>query len=974
MSFTASALVVEPDRAAAQELAGHLFTAGFECTVTESGDEAWSALAARRPNLILATLGAPALDRFQRRLRDEYFGQRPRLIGVTDAHGLAPDVTGIDFDAVIMRPIHSGELFTTLFADQPSLGTVQLDPSRLREMLKLTCLGSDLQASLEALARRLALIYGVSRCAVLAVASERHWLGQAGESASADDWPLVWSRCEQGLNAAAPLIIERHPARGRKPAQLDTLLSVGITSPSGEIIGAVCLTADGPRLFDVEARDALHDLATRLGVELNWRSVHDRLTNERDHLRETSMLDPMLGILARNALEQALQTELSRSEQSGGSVVVAIIDIIGLRHINDHYGHLCGDEALKHVANVARRMSRAQDIVGRSGDDEIAVVLGGTAMPGATQILDRIRNAIEDEPFAVEEDIPLVVRVGVGVTEAGGGDVDGDKLLERATASAEAASKRGGAIAIADHALPGAETRPNIVLERFEAGMTLGGMYQIVHEINRGAMGVVYRAEDLGLSRPVAIKMLRPDLVRDVELVQRFREEAGILASLNHDNLVRVYSFIEERDDVAFVMELVEGLSLDSYIADLSDHDKFITTERAAAIIHEIASALDAMHHAGVMHRDVKPGNVVLDRSRHRAVLVDVGLARRLGDKGEPAGTPGYIAPESFRGDPESPATDVYGLAATTYATLTGQPPFGRADDYRELLVRQLEVSPEPPSTCRPDLNHAVDTVILRGLSVRSGDRYPTAGQFAAALEVALGDDTIIDPPRPMERSERRLERKRRISTQPRVRAAGRSESRRSITIDIGSQGPLKANLLTRGIVFRSVSRVLGIRDANAWVHTIERTNQALADALSLRTSPMAWLSAEYFTDLFEAIASSGRHVGRFARQLGLQTVEQSFRRFYPSSPESLSPNTTLSALDILWRKYHTWASFEVTGSEDRSATVLFRGPSESFACAFAEGWLEAVVTMSGGQEARVRHLRCSARGDEHCELTATWK
>src|SRR5204863_8339843 len=124
---------------------------------------------------------------------------------------------------------------------------------------------------------------------------------------------------------------------------------------------------------------------------------------------------------------------------------------------------------------------------------------------------------------------------------------------------------------------------PDEPLDRYEAGVTLGGMYQIAHEISRGAMGVVYRAEDLGLSRPVALKMLRPDLVSDLELVRRFREEAAVLAKIDHENLVRVYSFVEDRDDVFFVMELVEGVSLDNVILGANQAERCLAVERIAS-------------------------------------------------------------------------------------------------------------------------------------------------------------------------------------------------------------------------------------------------------------------------------------------------------------------------------------------------------------------------------------------------------
>ncbi|HWM85896.1 MAG TPA: diguanylate cyclase, partial [Kofleriaceae bacterium] len=754
MSYTGFALVLEPDRQAAAELAGVLFTEGIECAVAENGDHAWQMLAARRPDLILMTLGAPAVDRFHRRLRDEYLGVRPPLIGVGEGR-LDAAVARLDLDAVLLKPLRSGSLLSALLgaaaplATSPDgcaparrLPTVALDLDRMREMLKLTCLGGDLQTALDSLAKRLALIYGLSGCAVLATTSQRHWVGAAGDPIKPEEWPALWNRCVQAVHAGAPLFAEvparRAVGRAARPAGVEMRMAVPVPSRGGAVVGAICLISERPVLFTGEAREALAAVAGRLGVELSWRSVHQRLASERDRLRETAMLDPMLEVLARSALEQAIAAELSRRDHSGEPLALAVIDVTGLRHINHRYGHVAGDAALRHVANVTRRMVRGQDLVGRSGDDEIAVVFASTTLQAATAIMERIRRAIESEPFEADDSGPLHARVGVGVTEFLGADDDGGLLVDRAARAASTAGRRGAPVAVAERGAPGVGRR-NLLLDRYEAGVTLGGMYQIVHEISRGAMGVVYRAEDLGLGRPVAIKMLRPDLVRDVELVRRFREEAAILASINHENLVRVYSFVEEREDVFFVMELVEGVSLDHVIAELAQADRYIGLERAAAILNQVARALDAMHRVGVMHRDVKPGNVVLDRTRQRAVLVDVGLARRLGDRAEPAGTPGFIAPESVLGQAESPATDVYGLAATAYALLTGQAPFGRADDYREILRRQLEDTPHVPSEWREDLPAAVDQVILRGLAVEGDQRFTSAGEMGQALAAALG-------------------------------------------------------------------------------------------------------------------------------------------------------------------------------------------------------------------------------------------
>ena len=960
MSGAGFTLVLEPDPRAASDLSELLFRQGIECVVADSGDAAWQALAARRPDLVLLNLATPALELFHRRLRDEYLGVRPSLIGLVQTDELAPAVADLDLDGVLLRPVQSGALLAALVDSTPHrrsasdssgarrhLATVTLDTGRLREMLKLSCLGNELGASLDALAHRLALIYGVPGCAVLATACERQWIGAAGpvvaRAATDDDWAVLWQRCAEAVYAGAPLLVETAPPSPDGRLHTETRLAVPVPAPGGELLGAICLFGDAPALFTDEARDALTDLAGRLGTELAWRSVHDRLAAERDHLRETAMLDPMLGVLSRATLEQAIVYELARLEQTGGPLAVAVIDVIGLRHINDHHGHVAGDIVLKHVADTARHLVRPHDIVGRSGDDEIAVVLGSTALPAAAALLERIRRALDAAPCRIEDGDAIDITVGIGVTEYSGPDDDGVALLARAARTAVTAGRRGTAIAIADKAPSDEQTRPDVLFDRYEAGSTLGGMYQIVHEISRGAMGVVYRAEDLGLSRPVALKMLRPDLTRDDEVVRRFREEAGILASIRHDNLVQVYSLIEERDDVFFVMELVEGVSLDSLIANLAEHEQFISLERTAAIVSQIAGALDAMHLAGVMHRDVKPGNVLLDRTRDRAVLVDVGLARRLGDRSEPAGTPGYIAPESVRGDPESPATDVYGLAATTYAVLTARAPFGRADDYREILRRQLEDPPRPPSAWRSGLSQAVDRVIVRGLAVDVRDRYASAGDLSRALEEALG---ASPPPAPLPQP-RKIITQRGPALPP---APGRPDSRASnlsLAPDSNLRGPQTP--LTRGAVFRSVGRVLGLRALPSWLQAVERDNQALADALSLRTAPGSWLPADLFHQLFDHVASTGKSPQVFARELGARAVEQSFQRFYPSSIESLSPRSTLSAIDILWRRYHSWGALAADVSQERSATVRYQGPPAVTTCAFCEGWLEQVVRLSGG-------------------------
>src|SRR5262249_47957231 len=184
------------------------------------------------------------------------------------------------------------------------------------------------------------------------------------------------------------------------------------------------------------------------------------------------------------------------------------------------------------------------------------------------------------------------------------------------------------------------------------------------------------------------------------DLVSRFRAEAGLLASLHHRNLVQVYALGEHAGDVYFVMELVEGQPLSEVLRAQLERSEWFPTAAVAQIALEIGDALEGRQEVGVIHRDVKPANILLDRERDRAVLVDVGVAVKAGDQRDAAGTPGFAAPESFLDQADTPTTDVYGLAATVYCMLTGKPPFG-AGPAPQVVQRQLNDPLAPPSELR---------------------------------------------------------------------------------------------------------------------------------------------------------------------------------------------------------------------------------------------------------------------------------
>jgi serine/threonine-protein kinase len=260
--------------------------------------------------------------------------------------------------------------------------------------------------------------------------------------------------------------------------------------------------------------------------------------------------------------------------------------------------------------------------------------------------------------------------------------------------------------------------------------------YRIEELIGRGGMGVVYRAFDLRLKRPVALKLVAPSLVRDGEFRERFARESELLMSLEHANVVPIYDAGDVDGQLYLAMRLVDGTDL----ASLLRTEGALDPGRTVAICAQIAAALDAAHVRGLVHRDVKPSNVLLDSSEH-VYLADFGLTRSLDEPGgeNPAsGTPAYLAPEQVEGRPLDGRADVYSLGCVLYECLTGELVFPRGS---RLAVGWAHLEEEPPrvSRTRQGVPEAVDGVISRALAKRPEERYPTAGALVAATAQALG-------------------------------------------------------------------------------------------------------------------------------------------------------------------------------------------------------------------------------------------
>ena len=262
--------------------------------------------------------------------------------------------------------------------------------------------------------------------------------------------------------------------------------------------------------------------------------------------------------------------------------------------------------------------------------------------------------------------------------------------------------------------------------------------YRIEELIGRGGMGIVYRAYDLRLKRPVALKLVAPSLARDERFRERFARESELVMSLEHPNVVPIYDAGDVDDRVYLAMRLVDGRDLGALLRT----EGALEPERAMAICAQIGAALDAAHARGLVHRDVKPSNVLLDGSEH-VYLADFGLTRRLDDGGATAedrsvGTPAYLAPEQLEHGPIDGSTDIYSFGCVLYECLTGEPVFPRSSRLA-VAWAHLEEEPPKPSRRRVELPDAIDAVVGRALAKEPEQRYPSCGALVAAAGAALG-------------------------------------------------------------------------------------------------------------------------------------------------------------------------------------------------------------------------------------------
>ena len=273
------------------------------------------------------------------------------------------------------------------------------------------------------------------------------------------------------------------------------------------------------------------------------------------------------------------------------------------------------------------------------------------------------------------------------------------------------------------------------------------GRYQVVSPLGEGGMAAVYKAYQPGMDRYVALKILPQQYARDAEFTGRFEQEAKVIAKLQHPHILAVHDYGKADDYTYIVMPIVETGTL----ADLLRGDRPIDLSRIRIVMTQLGDALDYAHSQGLIHRDVKPSNVLID-NRGNCLLTDFGIAKMIGgtkhftQTGGIVGTPHYMSPEQGGGDPLTPQSDIYALGVLLYEMATGRVPFD-AETPMAVVIKHMTDPLPPPRKINPDISPALESVILKAMAKRPQDRFDSAADMVRAVRIAIPESEIVREP-----------------------------------------------------------------------------------------------------------------------------------------------------------------------------------------------------------------------------------
>src|SRR5215470_2036161 len=271
---------------------------------------------------------------------------------------------------------------------------------------------------------------------------------------------------------------------------------------------------------------------------------------------------------------------------------------------------------------------------------------------------------------------------------------------------------------------------PELPPGEFAAGTVLGERYEIIAILGQGGMGAVYKARDRELDRLVALKIIRPELTTNPEILKRFKQELILARQVTHRNVIRIFD-LGQADGFKFItMEFLEGNDLRGVIREQGK----LPPEEAAKVILQICRALEAAHSEGVIHRDLKPQNIMLD-AKGRVYVMDFGIARSaylpgMTQTGALIGTPEYMSPEQARGEKLTEHSDLFSLGVILYELLTGQSPYP-GDAPLATLWKRLQEKPKPPIEVEPTVPKALNDIVMKALEIEPEKRWTSAHEMA---------------------------------------------------------------------------------------------------------------------------------------------------------------------------------------------------------------------------------------------------